>query len=134
MTPDRLRKLLLSFAGATEEHPFGPDPHVYKVGGRMFALVSPERPLRSSLKLEPLQGHLLRAQNPSVLPGYHLNKDHWNTVTVGPGVPDEELADWIEESYWLVVANLPRKTRDALGASMAEAREGVRASRRPARD
>jgi len=77
-----LRHLLVSKPGATEGQPFGPDVLVYKVGRRMFALVAPDSPARITLKLEPLHGQLLRAQNASVLPGYHMNKDHWNTVVL----------------------------------------------------
>jgi predicted DNA-binding protein (MmcQ/YjbR family) len=137
MTLDSLRRHLLSKPGAVEDHPFGSEPHVYKVGGRMFALVSaePGDSLRESLgrtalrfslpvavqprqaitlKLDPLHGQLLRAQNPSVRPGYHMNKDHWNTVVLDRNVIDEELAEWIDESYDLVVERLPRKARAAL--------------------
>jgi predicted DNA-binding protein (MmcQ/YjbR family) len=112
-----LRHLLVSKPGATEDQPFGPDVFVYKVGGRMFALVAPDSPARITLKLEPLHGQLLRAQNASVLPGYHMNKDHWNTVVLDGGVVDDELADWIGESYSLVVERLPRRERERLPRS-----------------
>jgi predicted DNA-binding protein (MmcQ/YjbR family) len=117
MTFDSLRQLLLAKPGAVEGHPFGPEPHVFKVAGRMFALVSPSRPLVVTLKLEPLHGQLLRGQHPSVRPGYHMNKEHWNTVLVDRNVLDEELAEWIDESYALVVARLSRKARNTLGAA-----------------
>jgi len=109
-----LRRLLASQPGAMEDQPFGPDVLVYKVGGRMFALVAPDSPARITLKLEPLHGQLLRAQNASVLPGYHMNKDHWNTVVLDGGVADDELADWIDESYSLVVERLSRRERERL--------------------
>jgi predicted DNA-binding protein (MmcQ/YjbR family) len=109
-----LRHLLVSKPGAMEDQPFGPDVLVYKVCGRMFALVAPDSPTRITLKLEPLHGQLLRAQNASVLPGYHMNKDHWNTVILNAGVVDDELADWIDESYALVVERLPRRERERL--------------------
>jgi predicted DNA-binding protein (MmcQ/YjbR family) len=109
-----LRRLLASHPGAMEDQPFGPDVLVYKVCGRMFALVAPDSPARITLKLEPLHGQLLRAQNASVLPGYHMNKDHWNTVVLDGGVVDDELSDWIGESYALVVKRLPRRERERL--------------------
>jgi predicted DNA-binding protein (MmcQ/YjbR family) len=112
-----LRHLLVSKPGATEDQPFGPDVLVYKVCGRMFALVAPDSPTRITLKLEPLHGQLLRAQNASVLPGYHMNKDHWNTVILDAGVVDDELADWVDESYALVVERLPRRDRERLPRS-----------------
>ena len=114
MDLEALRRLLVSKPGVTEDQPFGPDVLVYKVGGRMFALVAPDSPARITLKLEPLHGQLLRAQNASVLPGYHMNKDHWNTVVLDGGVVDDELADWIDESYVLVVEQLPRRERERL--------------------
>lgn len=112
-----LRRLLASYPGAMEDQPFGPDVFVYKVCGRMFALVAPDSPARITLKLEPLHGQLLRAQNASVLPGYHMNKDHWNTVILNAGVVDDELADWVDESYALVVERLPRRDRERLPRS-----------------
>jgi len=117
MDLEALRRLLASQPGAMEDQPFGPDVLVYKVGGRMFALVAPDSPARITLKLEPLHGQLLRAQNASVLPGYHMNKDHWNTVVLDGGVVDDELADWIGESYSLVVERLPRRERERLPRS-----------------
>jgi predicted DNA-binding protein (MmcQ/YjbR family) len=114
MDLEALRHLLVSQPGAMEDQPFGPDVLVYKVGGRMFALVAPDRPLRITLKLEPLHGQLLRAQNASVLPGYHMSKDHWNTVVLDGGVVDDELVEWIGESYVLVVEQLPRRERERL--------------------
>jgi len=114
MDLEALRHLLVSKPGAMEDQPFGPDVLVYKVGGRMFALVAPDSPARITLKLEPLHGQLLRAQNASVLPGYHMNKDHWNTVVLDGGVVDDELADWIDESYSLVVERLSRRERERL--------------------
>jgi predicted DNA-binding protein (MmcQ/YjbR family) len=119
---DVLRKLLLSHPGAVEDHPFGPEPHVFKIGGRMFALVSLGRPLEITLKLEPWHGHLLRSQHPSVRAGYHMNKDHWNTVVLDQNVLDEELAEWIDESYALVVERLPRKVQRALHARAQSSR------------
>jgi predicted DNA-binding protein (MmcQ/YjbR family) len=117
MTLATLRELLLSKPGAVEDHPFGSEPHVFKVGGRMFALVSPGRPLEIALKLEPWHGQLLRGQHPCLRPGYHMNKEHWNTITVDARVAADELADWIDESYTLVVAGLTRKARAALRLS-----------------
>ena len=80
-----------------------------------FSLSVSAKPRQTStLKLEPLHGQLLRAQNASVLPGYHMNKDHWNTVILDADVVDDELADWVDESYALVVERLPRRERECL--------------------
>jgi len=110
-----LRSACLGFEGAVEEFPFGPDTSVFKVAGKMFALsplASP--PLRVSLKCEPGLAEELRAAYEAIGPGYHLNKRHWNTVEVA-GVPAKLLRDMIEDSYDLVVAALPRRTREQLG-------------------
>jgi predicted DNA-binding protein (MmcQ/YjbR family) len=115
MDVSRLRTYLLSLPGAMEDHPFMPEIPVYKVQGKMFAYLSPgETPPRLTIKLEPLRGQLLRATYPSVRPGYHMNKDHWNTVFLDGSVPDDELLGWIDDSYELVVEGLPARLRKAL--------------------
>jgi len=81
VTPARLKRLCLSFPGATEEFPFSEGLSVFKVAGKMFALTRlSARPLAISLKCEPELAEQLRATYPAVAPGYHLNKRHWNTV------------------------------------------------------
>jgi predicted DNA-binding protein (MmcQ/YjbR family) len=111
-----LRKWCLSRPGATEEFPFGEGVSVFKVAGKMFALSSLEsRPLKVSLKCEPELAHRLRTSYPAIQPGYHLNKRHWNTVTLDGTLPDELAFDMLEDSYDLVVAGLPRVTRERLG-------------------
>jgi predicted DNA-binding protein (MmcQ/YjbR family) len=115
MELDRLHTYLLSLPGAVEERPFSPEIPVYKVMGRMFAYLSPDEfPPRLTLKLDPLQGQLLRAAYDAVRPGYHMNKDHWNTFLLDGSVPEEELLTSIDESYELVVSNLTRSKRRAL--------------------
>jgi predicted DNA-binding protein (MmcQ/YjbR family) len=102
--------------GAVEERPFGPETSVWKVAGKMFALSGLERrPLRVSLKCEPDLAERLRAAYPAVGPGYHLNKRHWNTLTLDGSLSDGLVADMVEDSYDLVVAGLPRRRREELG-------------------
>ncbi|MFJ8583891.1 MmcQ/YjbR family DNA-binding protein [Streptomyces sp. NPDC093595] len=111
MTPAQLRAFCLSFTDASEDFPFGPDTSVFKVAGRMFALASLDaRPLRVNLKCDPEIAVRLRAEHPAVVPGYHMNKRHWNTVTVTE-LPDRMVRELIEDSYDLVVAGLPRAVR-----------------------
>jgi predicted DNA-binding protein (MmcQ/YjbR family) len=111
-----LRALCLSFRGASETFPFGPETSVFKVAGKMFALARLEHePLAVSLKCEPLLAEQLRSAHAAIQPGYHLNKRHWNTVTIDGSLPDRILADMIEDSYDLVVSALPRSRRRALG-------------------
>jgi len=89
---------------------------VFKVSGKMFALSRLDRaPLAISLKCEPALAEQLRETYSAVLPGYHLNKRHWNTVIVDGSLPDQMIKDLIEDSYDLVVSGLPRVRQAALG-------------------
>jgi predicted DNA-binding protein (MmcQ/YjbR family) len=116
MNPTELRDHCLSFAGAEETFPFGPETSVFKVAEKMFALSQlGADSLRVSLKCEPRLAEALRAAHPAVRPGYHLNKRHWNTVIVDGSVPEEAIRDMIEDSYDLVVSRLPQARRRALG-------------------
>ncbi|AJF65127.1 MULTISPECIES: MmcQ/YjbR family DNA-binding protein [Streptomyces] len=111
MTPDELRAFCLDFNDASEEFPFGPDTSVFKVAGKMFALSWLDgRPLRVNLKCDPDEAVRLRAEHPAIAPGYHMNKRHWNTVTVGE-LPDRMVRELVEDSYDLVVAGLPKAVR-----------------------
>ena len=118
MNPAELRDQCLSFAGAEETFPFGPKTSVFKVAGKMFALSQlGADSLRVSLKCEPQLAEALRRAHAAVLPGYHLNKRHWNTVVIDGSLPDDAIRDMIVDSYDLVVSRLPRARRRALGWS-----------------
>ena len=118
MSPEELRDHCLSFPGAQETFPFGPENSVFKVAGRIFALTRlAETPLRVSLKCEPSLAEQLREAHAAVIPGYHLNKRHWNTVIIDGSLPDEMVADMVEDSYDLIVSTLSRARRRALGWS-----------------
>ena len=111
-----LREQCLRFPGATETFPFGPETSVFKVAGKVFAISRlAGEPLQISLKCEPLLAERLRESHPAVRPGYHLNKRHWNTVTIDGSLGDHVLSDLIEDSYDLVVSQLPTSRRQALG-------------------
>lgn len=100
---------------ATEGHPFGPGALVLKVAGKVFAIISEDtEPPTISLKCDPGWATVLRDTFPAVAPGYHLNKRHWNTVTIDGTIPDDDVRDWIDDSYDLVVAGLPRRLREEL--------------------
>jgi predicted DNA-binding protein (MmcQ/YjbR family) len=117
MDASALRALCLAFAGAEETFPFSPGVSVFKVAGKMFALVAldAEPPLRLSLKCEPELAEQLRDAHPAITPGYHLNKRHWNTVCLDGSIPDAMLHDLVEDSYDLVVSALPARVRAELG-------------------
>ncbi|MGW2084372.1 MmcQ/YjbR family DNA-binding protein [Streptomyces sp. NPDC001880] len=111
MTPQQLRACCLEFNASAEEFPFGPETSVFKVLGKMFALTALDaRPLTVNLKCDPDEAVRLREKYDAVVPGWHMNKRHWNTVTVS-GVPDRVLRELIEDSYDLVVAGLPKADR-----------------------
>jgi predicted DNA-binding protein (MmcQ/YjbR family) len=111
-----LRDLCLGFAGAVEERPFGPETTTFKVAGKIFALSAlGAEQLRVSLKCEPELAEQLRVSYPAIVPGYHLNKRHWNTLTLDGSLADELVGDMVEDSYDLVVAGLPKRVRDELG-------------------
>jgi predicted DNA-binding protein (MmcQ/YjbR family) len=116
VTSDQLRRFCLARPGAVEEFPFGTQPSVFKVAGRIFALSDLTAvPLKVSVKCEPELAEQLRASYPAVRPGYHLNKRHWNTVTIDGSIPSALVRDMVEDSYDLVVAVLPRAQRERLG-------------------
>jgi predicted DNA-binding protein (MmcQ/YjbR family) len=101
--------------GVTEEQPFGPTVDVLKVGGKIFAILSPEStPESVSLKCDPELAIELRLQYASVIPGFHLNKRLWNTVHLDETVPDDEVRTMVLHSYDQVVAGLSKAQRQAL--------------------
>ncbi|MET9440352.1 MmcQ/YjbR family DNA-binding protein [Streptomyces sp. NPDC006610] len=113
MTPQELRALCLSFNAAVEDFPFRPEISVFKVGGKLFALSELDaRPLKVNLKCDPEDAVRLRAGHPGlIVPGWHMNKRHWNTVTADGDLSDRLVRELVEDSYDLVVAGLPRAER-----------------------
>jgi predicted DNA-binding protein (MmcQ/YjbR family) len=94
---------ILSMPGAKLDYPFGKGVAVYKLGDKMFALISEgKQPLQLSLKGDPQLNERLRQKYESVLPGYHLNKKHWNTLILTGQLPWEEVQGLISHSYQLV--------------------------------
>lgn len=112
MTRDDLLELCAALPGAVEDYPFGDDVAVFKVGGRMFALVPLSGSASVNLKCDPGLALELRARYPSVRPGYHQDKRHWNTVQLDGSIDDGDLREMVDHSYQLVVAKLPRAVRD----------------------
>jgi predicted DNA-binding protein (MmcQ/YjbR family) len=103
MKPAELRDWCLSMPGAVEEFPFAPETSVFKIAGKIFVLVRlGARPLKVSLRCEPLLGESLRASYEAIVPGYHLNKKHWLTITLGEDAADQMVMDLIQDSYDLV--------------------------------
>ncbi|MBD2704746.1 MmcQ/YjbR family DNA-binding protein [Spirosoma sp. BT702] len=115
MNVETLREYCLSKPNATESFPFGGDALVFKVGGKMFALLSTEsRPTTINLKCDPELAVQLRDEHSAVAPGYHMNKKHWNTVTIDGRVRSSDVQEWINLSYELVRKSLPKAVQATL--------------------
>ena len=115
MNRTMLRGHCMRKKAATSEFPFGPDAEVFKVMGKMFALLPTDAdPPTISLKCDPTLAEMLRQTYPAVIPGYHFNKRHWNTVTVDGSVPEDEVLEMIDHSYAQVVKGLKRADREKL--------------------
>jgi len=120
---DAARAYLRKRPESVEDFPFGPDVYVYKIRSRMFAtLVESEDVARMNLKCDPAEALFLRDMFDAVVPGYHMNKTHWNTVILDGSIPPGEIERMIDRSYGLVVKRLKRAERVAL-----EVRFGARA-------
>ena len=104
---NELHKHLSGLKGAKLDYPFGEQPAVYKFEDKMFALMDEKaEPLRISLKCDPMLSDVLRKKYESVMPGYHLNKKHWNTLVLSGQLEDTEVIDLINHSYQLVGGGL----------------------------
>jgi predicted DNA-binding protein (MmcQ/YjbR family) len=115
MNAETLCTYCLSKNGAEETQPFGPENLVYKVGGKMFLLISLEAvPLQFNAKCDPDKALELRDQWACVLPGYHMSKKHWNTIVVDRMVSDKLLLQWVDHSYSLVYESLTKRIKAEL--------------------
>lgn len=115
MDYERLHQYLLSKPGAAVDFPFDAVTLVIKVGGKMFALITlDDHPLRMNLKCNPAKAQALRDCFPSILPGYHMNKRHWNTLVLDESLPDDLILSLIDDSYELVVQGLSKVARQLI--------------------
>jgi len=112
---ESVREFCLKKPEVTESFPFGEDTLVFKVSGKIFLLAGlDEVPLRINLKCDPEKAVELREKYDSVLPGYHMNKTHWNTIIIDDSFLRNELFEWINDSYLLVVETLPKKVKERI--------------------
>lgn len=128
MTPQELVEAALWFPEAVETEPYEPGVLVYKVRDKSFAILQGEqgdRPAQVTLKCDPALALELRDRYPAVVPGYHVNKRHWNTVVLDGTVPDDELIDMLRHSYERVVAGLRVADRERLLAVLGEERPPI---------
>ncbi len=115
MNIEALRTYCLAKKGVEETFPFGEDTLVFKVGGKMFLLTSlSQTPLQFNAKCDPDRAVELREEYEAIIPGYHMNKQHWNTVIIDGTIPARLLNRMIDESYDLIVQSLPKKIREEL--------------------
>lgn len=111
---EELRTYCLAKPGVTEHFPFDNRTLVFKVMNKMFALCDVEDFESVNLKCDPERAIDLRERYDAVKPGYHMNKQHWNTVSINSDVPDNMLFELTDHSYDLIVASLPKKVRNEL--------------------
>jgi predicted DNA-binding protein (MmcQ/YjbR family) len=103
MNIEILREYCLSKKNVTESFPFGDETLVFKREGRIFVLANLDGELSLNLKCDPALAIELRERYSSVVPGYHMNKKHWNTIYIDGSIPDKEIYTWIDHSYELVL-------------------------------
>ena len=115
MNVELLRDYCIGKPHVTESLPFGPDNLVLKVCGKMFALISLDaNPASINLKCNPELAEQLREEHSAVLPGYHMNKTHWNTILMEPSIRWVQVQEWIDHSYELVWNSLPKAVKATL--------------------
>ncbi|CAN5328014.1 MmcQ/YjbR family DNA-binding protein [soil metagenome] len=109
MNLEELRDFCMSLKAVEETLPFGPETLVFKVLGKAFLLTGFEsKPVQFNVKCDPEKAIELRDHNSCVLPGYHMNKKHWNTIIADGSVSNKQLKEWIVDSYNLVISGLPK--------------------------
>jgi len=118
MSPEEIAALLLGLPEVTEEEPFAPGLPVFKVAGKVFAIYQPDPPAQITLKCDPARALHLRDEYPAIVPGYHVNKRLWNTVSLDDSVPDDLLVDLFRHSYEQAAEGLRKTDRDRVLARL----------------
>ena len=117
MNTKKLEKYLSNLKGSEGSYPFGPEALVFKVMGKMFALVSQQEDVpRLTLKCDPVNAEILTGQFKAVVPGYHMNKKHWITISLTDELNEAMLLDLVDDSYELVVSNLSKADKNKINA------------------
>ena len=114
MTLDHFREHCLSLKGITEQLPFDENTLVFKIMGKMFALCNMMTFEYCNLKCDPKKAIMLREEFTEVTPAWHMNKKHWNSVSFMGDLSDQQIEQWVKDSYNLVVKNMPKKLREQL--------------------
>jgi predicted DNA-binding protein (MmcQ/YjbR family) len=108
------REYCLSLAGAEESMPFDDKVLVFKVGGKIFTLGNIYEFESINVKCDPEKAIELRERYPSVKPGYHMSKKHWNTIYIDGSVSDNQIKEWIKDSYDLIFSKLSKKLKEEI--------------------
>jgi predicted DNA-binding protein (MmcQ/YjbR family) len=114
MNIEEFRDYCLSLKGVEEKFPFGENVLVFYVGGKMFCLTDIASFDMINVKCDPDKAVILREKYPDVIPGYHMNKKHWNSIAMTGTIPNKLIKEWIRDSYELVIQGLPKKLRESL--------------------
>jgi len=116
MNVEEVRSVCIARKGVSEGFPFDDTTLVVKVGGKIFALINLDNNPSVNLKCDPERSIDLRERYDAIIPGYHMNKSHWNTLILDGSLPDRLIAELINHSYDLVLASLPKKTQDEVNS------------------
>jgi predicted DNA-binding protein (MmcQ/YjbR family) len=111
---EELREYCLNKKGVTEDMPFWDDTLVFRVMDKIFVLANLEGELHINLKCEPGRANELREEYPAIIPGYHMNKQHWNTLIMDGSLSRELIISLIDHSYDLVVQSLSKGKKEEL--------------------
>ncbi|MDE5419265.1 MmcQ/YjbR family DNA-binding protein [Labilibaculum sp. DW002] len=114
MNIEELRDYCITKKGVTESFPFDEETLVFKVMNKMFLLTNINKELSMNVKCDPEKAIELREEYSSVLPGWHMNKKHWNTVNIDGSISDNQLKEWIDDSYDEVVRKMTKKMQAEL--------------------
>jgi predicted DNA-binding protein (MmcQ/YjbR family) len=114
MDIEAFRNYCLSLKDVEEKFPFGENIIVFSIKGKMFCLADIESFEIINVKCDPDKAVTLREQYDDVIPGYHMNKKHWNSLKMDGRLPDKLVKEWIKDSYHLVIQGLPKKLREGL--------------------
>jgi len=114
MNIEELREYCIAKKAVTESFPFDEETLVFKVMNKMFLLTNINKDLSMNVKCDPEKAIELREQYSSVIPGWHMNKKHWNTVDIDGSISDQQLKEWIDHSYDLIIASLTKKLQNEL--------------------
>ncbi len=117
MNIESLREYCISKKGVSESFPFGNETLVFKVANKIFLLADLNQPISFNVKCDPEKAIILREKYSEVIPGYHMNKNHWNTVYYNGSLSEKQVYEMIDHSYNLVLNSLPKLLQNQINQS-----------------